>query len=83
MSDSLDVLREVVIVGLLISTPTWQICKPVIENFYLFSVVILIFLAVYNLSFHLFVQDKIKGSLLYSKNCYTFNSAYRYMYLHA
>ena len=43
-ANSLGVFKRSVPVGLLISTPTRQICKPVIENFYLFSIVILIFL---------------------------------------
>ena len=40
----LDVLREV---GLLITTPARQICKPVIDNFYLIYIVILIYFTIY------------------------------------
>ena len=54
-------LREVSIVGLLISTPTQQICKPVIENFYLFSIVILIFLkpCINKVFIHSFIHSSI------------------------
>ena len=44
-ANSLDVFRQVFTVGLLISIPaqTNSTCKAVLENFYVFSIVILIF----------------------------------------
>ena len=44
---SLDLLREVLIDGFLNSTPTRQICKPVVENFLFIFYVRVIFLTVY------------------------------------
>ena len=67
-ANSLDVFKRSVPVGLLISTPTRQICKPVIENFYLFSIVILIFLkpCINKVFIHSFILECVFFSFFFS-----------------